>query len=226
MHTIRLLITGANDPYLWGLRTLLPQTTGITLTYCPQQMAQLAATLDQERVDLLLVNSSKPAGPLVALLQTLHQQYLQLPLVLYARIEQGQDLALALQTGARGYLDKECAISEITEAVQTVLEGHYYYSHRCRELLTRLLAEEASLTAKGPGQLVYFSRQEQEIIRLVCEEYGNKQIAGHMNLSVNSIERLQKKIRDKMGVRSVSGMVLFAMRNGLYGRSGVKGSRT
>jgi DNA-binding NarL/FixJ family response regulator len=220
MHPIRLLVTGANDPYLWGLRTLLPQTPGVALAYCPLQMAPLAATLDQERVDLLLVNSPRPAGPLVALLQTLHQQYPQLPLVIYTRIEQGQDLALILKAGARGCLDKECAVREIYEAVQTVLEGHYYYSHRCRELLTRLLAEEVSLTAKGPGRLVCFSHQEQEIIRLVCEEYGNKQIAGHLKLSVNSIERLQKRIRDKMGVRSASGMVLYAVRNGLYGRTG------
>jgi DNA-binding NarL/FixJ family response regulator len=220
MHPIRLLVTGANDPYLWGLRTLLPQTQDVELTYCPLQMAPLTTILDQERVDLLLVNSSQPTGQLLALLRTLHQQYPQLPLVVYAWMEQGQDLALALQAGARGFLDKECAVSEITEAVHTVLEGHYYYSHRCRELLTRLLAEEVSLTAKVPGRLVYFSRQEQEIIRLVCEEYGNKQIAGHLNLSVNSIERWQKRIRDKMGVRSASGMVLYAVRNGLYGRTG------
>jgi DNA-binding NarL/FixJ family response regulator len=220
MHPIRLLVTGANDPYLLGLRTLLPQTPGVALAYCPLQMAPLTTILDQEHVDLLLVNSPQPSGPLVALLQNLHQQYPHLPLVVYARIEQGQDLALALQAGARGCLDKECAVSEITEAMQTVLEGHYYYSHRCRELLTRLLAEGVGLTEKGPGRLVCFSRQEQEIIRLVCEEYGNKQIAGHLKLSVNSIERLQKRIRDKMGVRSASGMVLYAVRNGLYGRTG------
>jgi DNA-binding NarL/FixJ family response regulator len=220
MQRIRLLVTGANDPYLWGLRTLLPQTPGVELAYCPLQMAPLTTILDQERVDLLLVNCSQPSGPLVALLQAIHQRYPQLPLVVYARIEQGQDLALILQAGARGCLDKECAVGEITGAVQTVLEGHYYYSHRCRELLTRLLAEGVGLTAKGPGRLVYFSRQEQEIIRLVCEEYGNKQIAGHLNLSVNSIERWQKRIRDKMEVRSVSGMVLYAVRNGLYGKTG------
>jgi DNA-binding NarL/FixJ family response regulator len=220
MYPIRLLLTGRADPYLWGLHALLSQQPKFEILSPILQAYSSAATPPQASPHLVLASLPQPIEAHLHLLQALHQQYANLPLVAFAHFNQEKDLALALQAGARGFLHKECTAKEITEALETVLDGQVYYCYHGRELLTRRLQRGGAKAHAATPSPIRFTRQEEAIIQLVCEEYGNKQIAYQLNLSVNSIERWLKKIRDKMGVRSVCGMVLYAVRHGLYSRTG------
>jgi DNA-binding NarL/FixJ family response regulator len=220
MHPIRLLLTGRADPYLWGLHTFLVQQPNVAFVGLEPWPHSLAVKTLQASPQLLLASLPQPIEGHLHLLHALYQKYPPLPLIAFAQFNQEKDMSLALQGGARGFLHKECTVKEITEAIETVLDGQVYYCYHCRELLTRRLQTGGAKAHDATPSPIRFTRQEEAIIQLVCEENGNKQIAYQLNLSVNSIERWLKKIRDKMGVRSVSGIVLYAVRNGLYGRTG------
>ena len=59
------------------------------------------------------------------------------------------------------------------------------------------------------------SRREIEVLRLVCKEYSNAEIAQQLFLSVSTIETHRKNLISKLGVQNTVGLVKFALRNNL-----------
>lgn len=60
-----------------------------------------------------------------------------------------------------------------------------------------------------------FSKREVEIIRLICEEETSKSIAPKIGLSKRHIEHIRQQIMRDMGVVSIAGMVVYAIKNNL-----------
>jgi DNA-binding NarL/FixJ family response regulator len=212
MHATSILLTGVNDSYLDGLRFQLQVSGCAELVYMPNQETVPSPFLYPRRPSLIIVNIQLSCPKGWDLLQEICLQAPNMPIIAFGLFRSASDLSRVLQTGARGCLDKSCSPFEITEALQTVQKDQYYYSNRCRSLLAEHLSESGSYLSP------VYSEQEKAVIRLVCEEYSNKQIASQLQLSVNSIERALMRIRGKMGVKSTNGLVLYAARHGLCNR--------
>jgi DNA-binding NarL/FixJ family response regulator len=62
---------------------------------------------------------------------------------------------------------------------------------------------------------ILLTNRETAIVRLICREYSNKQIAAELHLSPYTVEDHKKNIRRKMRVLTVVGVVMYAMNNHL-----------
>lgn len=82
------------------------------------------------------------------------------------------------------------------------------------EALTERLRQliESSHAAEGNNQL---TRREVEVLRLVASGCINKEIAQQLNVSVNTVLTHRKNITAKLGIKSVSGLSVYAVMNGL-----------
>lgn len=60
-----------------------------------------------------------------------------------------------------------------------------------------------------------FSDRELEIIHLVCKDFSNKMIAEKLALSSRTVEAHRTRIMEKMEVKSVAGLVAYALSNGI-----------
>jgi DNA-binding NarL/FixJ family response regulator len=61
-----------------------------------------------------------------------------------------------------------------------------------------------------------FSPRELEVMQLICQERSSKQIAHELRLSLRTVESIREKILDKTGAVNMAGIVLYAIRNGIY----------
>lgn len=57
---------------------------------------------------------------------------------------------------------------------------------------------------------------EADVLRLVCKEYNNEEIADALSRSKRTIEGTRTRIMKKLGVKSSIGMVKYAVRVGIY----------
>lgn len=71
-----------------------------------------------------------------------------------------------------------------------------------------------SITDEGeaPGEL---SSREIEVLRLISSGKLNKEIADELCISVNTVITHRKNLSSKLGIKSASGLSLYAMMNGL-----------
>ena len=118
-----------------------------------------------------------------------------------------------LDAGASGYLLKSSKKEELIQAIEFVKEGGTYFCNATTMKLSKMIAK--SKTGDSNAQ-VRFSEKELEIIKLICEQYASKQIATATNLTHRTVEKYRDNIMEKTGSTNVVGIVVYAIRNGIY----------
>jgi DNA-binding NarL/FixJ family response regulator len=118
-----------------------------------------------------------------------------------------------LEAGARGYLLKTSEKIEVTEAIKHVYRGGFHYCSATSTRLTKMLARSKVLKDMPR---IEFSEKEIEIIRLICEQYATKEIASITKLTHKTVEKYRNQIMEKTNSKNVTGIVVYAVRHGLY----------
>jgi DNA-binding NarL/FixJ family response regulator len=127
----------------------------------------------------------------------------------------------ALRAGADGYLLKDAAAVELSFALQSVARGRHYLSPAVASaVVEEALAPRAERSAAAPAfadsaaQLLLTPRQI-EILTLVVSGRSIKQIAHQLDLSVKTVEAHRAQIMQRLDIRNVPQLVLYAVRQGL-----------
>jgi DNA-binding NarL/FixJ family response regulator len=118
------------------------------------------------------------------------------------------------KAGANGYLLKNTNKLELLEAFQSMLAGKNYYAKEVAEVF--LLKEFSNSTAlKKKNINNEITTREEDILRLICQQYSTREISEILCLSEKTIEGHRKKLLDKTHSRNIAGLVWFALENGI-----------
>jgi len=120
--------------------------------------------------------------------------------------------ARAFAAGALGYLNKDAAFDELSEAIDEVCAGRRYLCRAIDDGVVRGLERRAGGSATGIDVLTPRQRQ---ILQMVAEGQGTRQIAERLFLSVKTVETHRAQLMQRLDIHDVPGLVRFAMRNGL-----------
>lgn len=114
----------------------------------------------------------------------------------------------ALRAGARGYVLKQSAFTELTDAVFTVLRGK-------RHLSAELNIETRDIDAITADQspLERLSAREREVLYLTVASMTSAQIAKKLFLSPKSVATYRSRIMQKLGVSDRTALIRYAMQN-------------
>lgn len=121
-----------------------------------------------------------------------------------------------LKMGARGFITKVSAGESIIEAIKTVHEGDMFFSSDIRNKIVN------SFTGKKITEEAYFNEyfgmltdREYEILKLIAEEYSNKEIAKMLNISTGTVETHKKHIMSKLNVKNAVGLAIYVVKHRL-----------
>jgi len=120
--------------------------------------------------------------------------------------------ARALAAGAAGYLNKDSAFDELAMALDAIFAGKRYL---CRALDSDAVQELERRAIDGETELERITPRQRQILQLVAEGHGTRQIAERLHLSVKTVEAHRGQIMQRLGIYDVPGLVRFAIRNGL-----------
>jgi DNA-binding NarL/FixJ family response regulator len=120
----------------------------------------------------------------------------------------------AMHAGARGYLLKESAGSEVVKAIRTVYAGNRHLSQKVSEtILDDYLNQGGNDPKDSPIKLL--SVREREILQLVVEGQSNSQIAENLCLSPKTVETYRSRVMQKLQIKNLPALVKFAIRAGI-----------
>ena len=120
----------------------------------------------------------------------------------------------ALGAGAKGYLLKDSADTELVRAVEAVAAGRSYFSPAVSKVLLDDYVRR--LTEKGiTDRYDALSEREREIFQLIAEGHSNKEVAAVLGVSPATIETHRAHIFEKLDVHSTAELVLYAVRRGV-----------
>jgi two-component system response regulator NreC len=120
----------------------------------------------------------------------------------------------ALQAGARGYLLKDSADTDLIRGVMAVAAGKSFFSPAAAKVMLDDYLRH--LSKKGiVDRYQALSEREREIFQLIAEAHSNKDIADLLSISVATVETHRAHILQKLDVHNTAELVLFAVRRGV-----------
>ncbi len=193
-----------------GLCALLAAEPGVLLTrvFSQPREALRARLAPAPQVVILDWALALRHGPRTVRHLTLHWPQCRV-LVLSGRSD-ARSVEAARRAGALGYLLRNDRRSELSRALHALIEGRRFVS---------------SATTDGPPpratgmrtELRLLSGREQEIVGLIAEGYRTREMAQMLTLSQKTIERHRTNLMRKLGVRSATGVVAYALTHGYLG---------
>ena len=160
--------------------------------------------------DVMLLDIAMPGMGGIDLLKQLKQQKSRLPVLVISSYPEDQYAVRLIKAGASGYLNKECAATEVVSAVRSVVSGKMHIS----PAVARLLTNEINLPA---NKLVHetLSDREYQIYMLIISAKTVKEIADATHLSSRTVSTYRTRILEKMHLRNNSELMRYAVENHL-----------
>jgi DNA-binding NarL/FixJ family response regulator len=120
----------------------------------------------------------------------------------------------ALRAGARGYLLKESAGKEVTEAIRVVYGRQRYLSAKITDAVVDACLRQSEM-AEATDPLARLSPREREILQLVVEGKSSAEIAGLLCLSPKTVDTYRSRLMEKLGIKDLPSLVKFAVQHGI-----------
>jgi DNA-binding NarL/FixJ family response regulator len=120
----------------------------------------------------------------------------------------------AVETGIRSLVFKHESQREIEKAIMAVRDGDYYFNRE----LSKKIHEHIILGKKTAPEheTIELTKRELEILRLICEQKTNREIADQLSVSARTIDNHRNNMLHKAGARNTVGLVLYAVHKGIY----------
>jgi len=120
----------------------------------------------------------------------------------------------AFKVGASGYLIKRSAASELKQAIQAVMRGQHYMTPLItKDVLAAALHPPEDRLRKRP--VATLTPRQREVLQLIAEGKGTKQIASLLSISVKTVEFHKFRIMDELDLHSTAELTRYAIAEGL-----------
>jgi len=118
-----------------------------------------------------------------------------------------------LQVGVRGFLKKDIHPNELRNALLSVAEDGYYYSHNTTGKLANLFQKNHSNNSSIEKAML--TKLDIEFLKLASTDMTYKEIAHLMKITPRAIDGYRDSLFDKLDVKSRVGLAIYAVKNGI-----------
>ena len=212
---IRIVLCDDHQIIREGLRSLLEKQPDMSVVGEALNGLGAIKLVAEKKPDIVILDIAMPEMNGIA---TARRIFMDNPKVKVLALSMHSDhhfVTEMLEAGASGYMLKDSAFGELTNAIRTIISGGLFISpHIAGNVL-----EEFSRRAK-PGHtpvrhVTQLSQREKEILQFISEGHSTKEIASKINVSVKTVETHRQHIMQKVGAHNVAALTKYAVREGI-----------
>lgn len=212
---IRVLMADDHEVYRDGFNVMLKKNADIELIGEAEDGKELVEMTSTLNPDVIITDIKMPKMDGIEATRLLAEKYPHIGVIAISMFDDDNLIVDMLEAGAKGYLLKNAHKDEIFDAIKTVYNQKTYYCHHTSGKLAKMIAK-SKFNPYQKATKAQFTEKEVDVIRRICQEYSNKEIAAQLYLSIRTIEGHRDRILEKMEVRNTAGVVIYAIKNGIY----------
>lgn len=215
MKLINVLLAEDHTLFREGLRALLNAEADISVVGDASDGREAIELTYKLKPDVLVMDISMPVlNGLEAARQILEKKHSTKILILSAHSNDAY-VEKVMTMGASGYLVKESAFLELSNAIRSVVEGKTCYSpalsRRFAGLDWKMISQSGALK-----QIPYtLTNREVEVLQLVAEGNANKVIADILYISIKTVEKHRQSLMAKLDIHDAASLTRYAIKNGI-----------
>lgn len=215
MAAVRILIADDHEVVRRGVCALLESHSGWEICGEVADGREAVEKANQLKPDVVILDIGMPRlNGLDATRQILRDNPHQRVLILTIT-DSEQVVEEVLKAGARGFLLKSDTANEVIAAVEALQHNRPFFNSRIGEMVLTRFVHESGQASTREHRLATLTPREREVVQLLAEGQSTKEVAVTLGLSVKTAETHRSNLMRKLGLHSVSELVLYALRNNL-----------
>jgi two-component system, NarL family, response regulator NreC len=214
MRKIRILLADDHTLIRHGLRLLVEQQPDLVVAAEAEDGRQAVAQAAAAKPDVAVLDIGMPNLNGIEAAKQITEGESGTAVVILSMHADESYILRALKAGARGYLLKDSAESDLVRAIRAVAEGKSFFSPTVSKVLLEDYVKKLQRTG-GEDSYDLLTPREREILQLVAEGKSNKEVATLLNLSVYTVETHRANLMEKLNLKSVPDLILYAVRKGI-----------
>jgi two-component system NarL family response regulator len=213
---IMVLICDDHALFRRGLMMVLESEDGVEVVGEAEDGEEAVRQAEELTPDVVLMDVRMPGVSGIDAARAIAETVPSTRILMLTVSDEEDDLYDAIKAGATGYLLKEISIEEVASAIRSVMTGQSLISP---SMASKLLTEFTNLAKKADErQSVPTPRltdRELEVLKLVAQGMSNREIAGELYISENTVKNHVRNILEKLHLHSRMEAVVYAVREKL-----------
>jgi DNA-binding NarL/FixJ family response regulator len=210
---IRILLADSNQTQAQLLAGALRRQPGLSVSCCRGELSDCLQALKSSQVDAALLGDSPTDHiHLIDTLRGLHASYPHLGLILLLDSYDRSLVVDAIRAGARGLF---CRASQpfraLCRCISVVHQGQLWVNTEHLGYMIEALKSASPTRVIGARGEDLLTPREQQVVSLVTEGIGNREIAQQLGVKENTVKKSLLRIYDKIGVSNRVELVLYAL---------------
>lgn len=204
----KVLLVEDHPMFREHLGQLIDRELGMSVCGESDNIRDAMRLIHETKPDVAIVDITLRGSSGLELLKDIKAQGLQVNVLVLSMHDEELYAERALRAGAKGYITKNEASTEVIKAIRCVMKGEVYASKQMTaRLLERMTHRRASPELTGIETL---ADRELEVFQLLGRGKSTREIAQALNLGESTVETYRARIKEKLQLRSAAELYLRA----------------
>lgn len=211
--SLRVILADDHPVVRHGLRALLELERDLSVVGEAGGGHEAVALVDRLHPNVLVVDLRMPGLGGIEVARQVAKRAPHTKIVVLSMYADESHVLEALQNGVAAYVLKDAAPAELVTAVREAAAGRRYLGKPLSERAITAYAELGAAQASDPYESL--TGREREVLHLAAEGHSNAEIALRLGISPRTVEVHRANLLRKLGLRSQTDLVRYAMRRGI-----------
>lgn len=217
MNRIKVLLADDHTVVRQGIRSILNSESDIEVIAEAADGREALQTVEETSPDVAVMDISMPKLNGLEASRRILKSSPETKVILLSMYKEDEYAKEAVKTGVHGYILKDNAVEELTEAIRKVMNDEYCFAPAILKSIISSLREglEEAQEESEEEKFEILTDREREILQLIAEGNTNEEIAQIISRSVETVRTHRANLMKKLEIHSVPDLVKFAVKKGI-----------
>ena len=211
---IKVSIADDHKIFRDGIKMALKDREYLKILWEAEDGRDLMHKLKLKQPDVLLMDIRMPEVDGVNAIGMIRKEYDGIKIIVLTMFDDQEMITKMMEMGANAYLTKTTDPEEIYQAILTCMNDDFYFNDLVNKAVLLKLQHKKAVRQYYPNP-VKFSEKEIRILKCIAEDKTTEEISKEVFLSPRTIETIRQTMKQKVGAKTIAGLVMYAMRNKL-----------
>lgn len=216
---IKIVLVDDEQLILEGIKMLLSAQSNISVDFAAISGNEILGHLEKIDTgifpDIAMIDVQMQPMDGFELVEILKKNYPDLKIIILSSHYKSSVLGYMIKLGVSAFLPKNSDKKTFIEAIEAVHQNGMYFTKEDHEMLLSYMNTPSRKKSLFDNEETLTNR-EIDVVKLICQEKTNQEIADILFLSPRTVESHRQRILDKIGAKNTVGIVIYAVINDIH----------
>jgi len=209
---IKVAIADDHKIFRDGIKMALSSRDHLKFLWEAEDGKDLMHKIKMKQPDILLMDLRMPELDGINAINLIRKEFEGVKIIVLTMYDDQEMITKMMEMGANAYLTKTSDPDEIYQAILTCMNDEFYFNDLVNKAVLLKLQHKKNVRQYYPTP-VKFSEKELRILKCIAEDKTTEEISKDVFLSPRTIETIRQNMKQKVGAKTIAGLVMYAMRN-------------